>query len=153
MMSKTEPVSWYGIKIPYTDEQRGALMVEFENFWYICTHFDAGEQQRLEAAKLITQHAKALSKDKVVFLAGDLNARPGEDCVRYLREHFTPLTDMLKPTVVGSSSACIDYIFIYNTTGESDVKYEVLESQIVDTPLSRQASDHFPLMVKIRITE
>lgn len=153
MMSKTEPVSWYGIKIPYTDEQRGALMVEFDNFWYICTHFDAGEQQRLEAAKLITQHAKTLSKDKVVFLAGDLNARPGEDCVRYLREHFTPLTDMLKPTVVSSSSSCIDYIFIYDTIGESDVKYEVLESQIVDTPLSRQASDHFPLMVKIRITE
>ncbi|UKI38956.1 MAG: hypothetical protein L6V35_06700 [Alistipes putredinis] len=64
-----------------------------------------------------------------------------------------PLTDMLKPTVVGSSSSCIDYIFIYDTIGESDVKYEVLESQIVDTPLSRQASDHFPLMVKIRITE
>ena len=153
MLSKTEPLSWYGIKIPHTEEQRGALMAEFENFWYICTHFDAGVEQRLEAAKLITEHAQTLSKDKPVFFAGDLNARPNEDCVRYLNEHFIILSDITQPTVVGSSSACIDYIFLYRKTGGNDVKYEVLESKKVDTPLSQQASDHYPLMVKIRITE
>lgn len=153
MLSKAEPVSWYGIKIPYTDEQRGALMVEFDNFWYICTHFDAGVEKRLEAAKLITEHAEALSKDKPVFFAGDLNARPGEDCVRYLKEHFTPLSNTMLPTVVGSSSSCIDYIFIYKTVGGNPVKYEVLETQTITTALSGQASDHYPLMVKVRITE
>lgn len=154
MISKEEAVSYTGMKIPYTSEERGILMVEFEKFWYICTHFDAGEDKRLEAAQIISQLAAELSKDKVVFLAGDLNATPTEACIRHLKENFTPLNDTSLPTAGYADSPgnnrCIDYIFIYNTVNGAPVDYQITEREIIQ---NTSASDHYPLYVKILITE
>ncbi len=157
MLSKEKPLSCRGAKIPYTSEQRGVLAVEFGDFWYLCTHFDAGEEQRLQAAEQITEMAAELSSEKPVFLAGDFNARPSEKCISYLRQHFTALNDTDLPTAGyangSSSTKCIDYIFLYNRVGGKEINHQIIKREIVDTPLSRTASDHFPLFVRIRITE
>jgi len=157
ILSEERPLAWRGAKIPYTSEQRGVLAVEFNNFWYMCTHFDAGEEQRLQAAEQITELAASLSTEKPVFLAGDFNARPSEECIRYFRQNFTPLNDTNLPTAGHAKNPpqrkCIDYIFLYHYVGGKKINHQILQREVVDTPLSREASDHFPLFVQIRITE
>lgn len=157
MLSKVQPLSFAGQKIPYTTEQRAVLMVEFEKFWYLSTHFDDGVEQRLSAAKQITALAEKLSKDKYVFLAGDLNAVRSEDCVKYFEQYFTILNDPTEPTAGAADTPvnkrCIDYIFVYKTKAGRQANVSVTQRQVINQGAALTVSDHFPLFVDVLVIE
>lgn len=141
MLSKEKALSVQRIPLPCRSEPRGFLLVEFEKFYFACTHLSLHKENQIESVAIIRDLVSKL--DKPVFIAGDLNAKPQSPTMLAFKEFVTVLNNENRYTFNAMNpQLCIDYVLAYNA------KVEVLNS-FVD--YDNHASDHLPLYVDIKL--
>ena len=141
ILSKESALSMNYYPLPGSEEARVILIVEFENFYFACTHLSLTEADQIASANKIQNIFAPLGKP--VILAGDFNARPDSECIHAFEKFCTPISDMNLFTFPASEpNSCIDYIF----TTESSVKSK--NFNVINEP---QASDHRPLFVEVEL--
>jgi endonuclease/exonuclease/phosphatase family metal-dependent hydrolase len=144
ILSKKIPLSSKFISLPGTEEQRGLLIAEFDEYIICCTHFSLTEKDRLESVEIIS--GLFARSAKPVFLAGDINAVPESEVVKNLETRWLMLNDPSSPTIPSTNpTKCIDFIFTLKNNGE---EIKTLKSVVENEPL---ASDHLPVWVRISI--
>ena len=128
--------------LPCPKEPRGLLVVEMQKYYILCTHLSLSEPYRVESVAIIKDVISKL-KNKPVFIAGDMNAKPGSKPIVAFKEYATVLNDETKFTFPSTGPrVCIDYIFGVNGT------FKVLGRKIFYESL---ASDHVPLYVDVKV--
>lgn len=144
LLSKEKPVKHSIIPLPGREEARVLLMVEFENYVCISTHFSLTPEDQMLSLPVITDALKQVTKP--VIMLGDLNTKPESAVFAALKEKFIPLTDIKKSTYPSQSpEECIDYILGYTGNGNT---YTVLGNWVIEDTL---ASDHRPVLADIRL--
>lgn len=129
-------------RLPCPKEPRGMLVVELKKYYIISTHLSLKEAQRVESVAIIKDVVSKL-KNKPVFIAGDMNARPNSAPIVAFKEFTTLLSDDSKYTFPSTNPrVCIDYIFGVNGS------FKVLNRKIFYESL---ASDHLPLYVDVKV--
>jgi endonuclease/exonuclease/phosphatase family metal-dependent hydrolase len=128
--------------LPCPKEPRGLLVVEMDKYYILCTHLSLSEPYRVESVAIIKGVISKL-KDKPVFIAGDMNAKPGSAPINAFKEFAQLLTDDNKCTFPSNGPrVCIDYIFGVNGT------FKVLKNFVFYDSLF---SDHVPLYVDVKV--
>ena len=87
---------------------------------------------------------------KPVFLCGDLNATPDSQTLSQLSENWTVLSEPAPTYPSQNPRSCIDYILAL----KNRARYDVLGSEVCikfETADVREASDHLPVYVDVRI--
>ena len=140
-----------GTAKPDPDDNRGIIIAEFPDYYFLSTHYSLNAEDRDVATDYIINFAK--SADKPVFLGGDLNIKETYRAMVTLKENgFTILNDTKLFTYPSTDPVdCIDFILGYN---KSSISYKVTERGIAnqsDVDLTT-ASDHLPVYVKIEYT-
>ena len=121
---------------------RASVIVELKKYYIISTHLSLKEAQRVESVAIIKDVVSKL-KNKPVFIAGDMNARPNSAPIVAFKEFTTLLSDDSKYTFPSTNPrVCIDYIFGVNGS------FKVLNRKIFYESL---ASDHLPLYVDVKV--
>ena len=136
-----------------TLEPRGALWVEISDgatTWQVInTHLGLGRnERRVQASELAGWIKDAMERRPMIF-CGDLNSRSGSRVHRMLgpglqEAQFATRGAQRRTFSTSFRWVCLDYIY-----ASGDVKFR--ESQVIDTPLARIASDHFPLMADVTV--
>ena len=140
LLSKEKPIRSYQVDLP-GKEPRTLLIVEFNQFYMGCTHWDLTEADRQTSVKIVKREAAKL--DKPFLLAGDFNAHPESNVLESFKEDFT-LLNAEKPDGK-DSKGMIDYIAAYKTVGTTP--FSRLSQRVIKEPI---ASDHNPVIVDIR---
>lgn len=143
VLSKDKPVDVKILPLPGVREARTALIVELPRYVVVNTHLSLINKERVESVKLITEAVRHYQKP--VILIGDLNAKPDEDPLLYLKKEWQIINDIklgTYPSVKPHST--IDYILGYGTNGQT---YTKLEYRVIDEEI---ASDHRPIFGDIR---
>ena len=145
VLSKEKPLSWRTVKLPCSSEERVFLIVEFESYYFCCTHFSLLEEYRLKAVEIIT--AEAAKLDKPVFIAGDLNARPESSVLSGLRENFEIFEKRGSPLTFPASSPNreIDFVGMYKSDIFTPIIYD---HYVVNAPIE---SDHRPIFAEVEV--
>ena len=142
VLTKEPALSTEFHRLPCPREPRGMLVVEMKKYYIICTHLSLSEPYRVESVKIIKDVISKL-KNKPVFIAGDMNAKPASKPIVAFKEYATLLTDDSKYTFPSTNPRiCIDYIFGVNGS------FKVLGRKIFYESL---ASDHLPLYVDVKV--
>lgn len=130
-----------------------------KKFYFFNTHFDhQAVVARKESAKLILSKINEIAEDKPVIFMGDLNGDHNSDWYKSLEESDL-LSDTYKqvedPYAVNgsfngfgrrtSSKSIIDHVFV--TKHFQTTKWGIL----TDTYHGKFPSDHFPVMVKLKV--
>ena len=149
-------VDHYTIALPKGNgsEPRAAAVVETDRFVFACAHLDfADEPSRLRQAEILTAELlESRNKTgKPVILCGDFNAAPDSRTLDFLREWWDVVSpyDLSFPSV--SPRACIDYIMVlkgsceYRVVGRAGVRSKFKFGD------PKTASDHLPVVVKLRL--
>lgn len=132
------------------EENRTLLMLEFDDFWFIATHYDLIHDNRVASSKIVMQEIKKLNKP--VYLAGDLNINSTtNEGYNILAQSFVPVTPLTYYD--GKLKNTIDYVlYSDNGTGRKPVfkgsKIET-EMKLGDKLTLPQVSDHFPVWVNV----
>lgn len=145
VLSKVKPLSWRTVKLPCSSEERVLLIVEFEEYYFCCTHFSLHEEYRLKAVNIITEEASKL--DKPVIIAGDLNALPDSSVLSSLRKNFEVFEKSGSPLTFPASAPNreIDYVAMYKTPRYYPIVYE---HYVVNAPVE---SDHRPIFTSVEL--
>ena len=145
ILSKEKPKSWRTVKLPCSSEERVLLIVEFEEYYFCCTHFSLHEEYRLKAVDIITEEASKL--DKPVIIAGDLNALPDSSVLSSLRKNFEVFEKSGSPLTFPASAPNreIDYVAMYKTPRYYPIVYE---HYVVNAPVE---SDHRPIFASVEL--
>ena len=141
ILTREQPLSAKRIPLP-GEEPRVLLVVELEDYVLACTHLDLEEEQRLASVPLILEEAQYWQKP--FLLAGDWNDAPESELIHVMSEYFTILSGDDPTYPADEPKECIDYVASFK-----DHPVEALDSKVIDEP---EASDHRPLMVKLRLT-
>ena len=142
VLSKKPALSVEFHRLPCRREPRGLLVVEFEKYYMLCTHLSLNEEDRVTSVGIIRDVVSKL-KNKPVFIAGDMNARPTSKPMEAFKEFSTVLSDAKKCTIPSNEPrACIDYIL--GTNGS----FKVLSDYVCYDVLY---SDHLPLYVDVKV--
>lgn len=143
LLSKEKPVAVKRIPLPGKEEKRVLLMVEFDRYVVLCTHFSLTEHDRLTSARIVVDAVEGI--EKPVFLAGDMNALPDSETVEILGKRFTMLSDPGQGTYPSEPEPkeCIDHIY-------GSGRLVSLGSRVVNEPV---ASDHRPVWVDVRLND
>ena len=139
---------------PIPDEKRGAIWAEIEiegMSWHVLnTHFGLGrEERRLQAQHFNTEWiARTLPGPLVI--CGDFNSRPGSRVHSILSENVTDVfrrTKGRRPRTFSTNLPviCLDYIYVSDNVA-------VDHAEVINDPITRLASDHFPLVAEVRVT-
>lgn len=139
ILTREKPLSWKRIPLP-GEEPRVLLVVELRDYVMACTHLDLEEDQRLASVPLIVEEAQRWKKPFI--LAGDWNDGPDSELLQAMSQFFTVLSCTEPTYPADEPNECIDYIAFFNSH-----LVKALESCVIDEP---EASDHRPIMVKIR---
>jgi endonuclease/exonuclease/phosphatase family metal-dependent hydrolase len=142
--------SWC-VQFPLTPgrHMRGAVFVRCTvgrtRFVAVGTHLSLDATERAAQARLLKDQLNEL--DEPYVLCGDLNEGPGGSGWRTLADGLVDAGDTQGSGEVftfpsGSPSRRIDGIF-------ADPRFEVLDYRVIDTHLSRRASDHFPIVADL----
>jgi endonuclease/exonuclease/phosphatase family metal-dependent hydrolase len=116
--------------------------VEFKKYYLLCTHLSLNEEDRVTSVGIIRDVVSKL-KNKPVFIAGDMNARPTSKPMMAFKEFCTVLSDDSKFTIPSDNPrACIDYVLGTNGT------FNVVGNHVFYDSL---ASDHLPLYVDVKV--
>lgn len=143
VLSKEKACSVKFYPMPNKVEDRGLLVVEFKNYYLLCTHLSGVPKNQGRGVQVDTIREVAAKLDKPAFIAGDMNARPESAPMAAFREFATILSDEGKFTAPSNyPSKCIDYIL--GTNG----KFKVLKNSIMFDCL---ASDHLPIYVDVKV--
>jgi endonuclease/exonuclease/phosphatase family metal-dependent hydrolase len=110
---------------------------------FVGTHFDhTSEVERLNQAKQLSQFLSG--DDLPSLLAGDLNALPESETMRFLFRDWTPSSVNFEPTIPSTSpKSKIDYILY-----RPEYRWRVIESRVID---ERIASDHNPVFTVLEL--
>ena len=137
-------------------EPRAAAVVETDRFIFACAHLDfADGPSRLIQAQTVS---KALVErfektGKPVILCGDFNAAPDSETINYFRENWDIITSELPTFPSDNPRACIDYIMVL----KGSCKYRLVGFPGVKTKFGtgnpKTASDHLPVMARIRLNQ
>lgn len=155
LLSKTKPLSVRTMIVPFTDaskdkENRGILIGEFADYYFISTHYSLNAEDRDAATDSICNFT--FSVDKNVIVAGDFNARPTYRAIQtFLNNGFSILNNTSILTFPSDNpTSCIDMILYFEQ--DEVTRYRVLNSGIptghgvdLSTP-----SDHLPVYVLLR---
>ena len=141
LLSKERPIGIKNVALPGKEERRTLLIVEFPNYYAICTHFSLTEKDRIESVKILN-HELSLLKAKPVFLAGDLNATPDSPEIKALAENFHIVNNPKAFTFPADKpDRTIDYIGIWKATADQ-CYWNPSAVRVLNAPL---ASDHRPI--------
>ena len=151
ILSKTEPISVKTQSFAPSDtskdkESRGFLIAEFDNFYFLCTHYSLNADDRDTATEWAIRFAR--QSDKTVFIAGDFNAQPTYRAMVTFKEYgFSILNNTALYTYPAKDpTSCIDMIISYRP--DDSLKYTTTETGVVteepDLTLS-DVSDHLPV--------
>ena len=131
-------------RLPCPREPRGLLVVEMDKYYMLCTHLSLSEPYRVESVAIIRDVISKL-KDKPVFIAGDMNARPTSKPIMAFKEFATVLSNDKQFTIPSNDPrACIDYILGVNGS------FKVSKSMVIYDCLY---SDHLPLYVDVKVSK
>jgi endonuclease/exonuclease/phosphatase family metal-dependent hydrolase len=129
--------------LPCRREPRGLLIVEFKNYYLLCTHLSLNEEDRVTSVGIIRDIVSKLNKP--AFIAGDMNARPQSKPMVEFRKFAQVLNDDSKFTIPSQNPrSCIDYILGVN--GQFKVKRDYVYKDVF-------ASNHLPLYVDVKIVK
>jgi len=138
---------------PIPNELRGAVWTKVimgGDVWQVMnTHFGLGrEERRLQARHFATDWiAQAMPGPLVV--CGDLNSRPGSAVHRMLARDVVDVyrssgAHRGRTFPTGLPLLCLDYVF-------ATPSVRVNRVEVLRTPLSRIASDHFPIVADLEV--
>lgn len=156
LLSRTEPLSVETKIIPFSDaskdkENRGMIIAEFPDYYFISTHYSLNADDRDRATDAILRFTD--EAHKTVFVAGDFNAQPTyRAMVTFKNYGYVILNDTKTYTFPSDKpTQCIDMILSFSAFEEA-IKYRVTASGIAETPNVNLAntSDHLPVYVKLR---
>jgi endonuclease/exonuclease/phosphatase family metal-dependent hydrolase len=137
-------------------ERRGAVWVRVEHngrpIHLVNTHLGLNRRDRLAQTEALfgpewLSHTRC---GPPLILCGDFNARPGSPVHRRVLQQLRDVqpdpprrrTRRTFPTHYPLAS--LDHVFL-------SAEFEVLRVEVVRTPLTRVASDHYPLLVELRL--
>ncbi|HEY5895229.1 MAG TPA: endonuclease/exonuclease/phosphatase family protein [Chthoniobacterales bacterium] len=140
---------------PVPREPRGAIWVEImagDVTWQLMnTHFGLGrDERRLQAAELAENWMHPASEKPPVVVCGDFNSRPSsfvhQILARKAMDAFR-VKGLPHPATFSTRFAfvCLDYLFVSPDVVVRDVSAVV-------TPMSKLASDHFPVIADLEQT-
>jgi endonuclease/exonuclease/phosphatase family metal-dependent hydrolase len=140
----------------FLKEQRGAIWVSVtidgREVQVINTHFGLGRGERRQQASAILgdEWLGAARAAGPVVVCGDFNSPAGGVVHRMFREALTdaqlevPIIGTRRTFATAFPFVCLDYIFV-----TPEIRVEAVE--IPRTPLTRAASDHFPLIADLDV--
>lgn len=144
ILCKDIPLRWYQIALPGKDEARTALIAEFENYFFCCTHFSMLEEDRIEATRIIMEQFNRSKKS--VFVAGDLNAKPEDRVMREWRKQYNYSIPIDKMSCLSVQPPLrIDYILHYFP---DNIKGYIRDGGVIDI----RHFDHSPLWIDVSIS-
>ena len=131
-------------------ESRGFLIAEFDNFYFLCTHYSLNADDRDTATEWAIRFAR--QSDKTVFIAGDFNAQPTYRAMVTFKEYgFSILNNTALYTYPAKDpTSCIDMIISYRP--DDSLKYTTTETGVVTEEPGltlSDVSDHLPVFVTI----
>ena len=138
VMSKEKPLNVRNVSLPGREEARTLLVVEFEKYIFLATHFSLTAADQIKSIEVILK--EVFSKEKPVFMAGDMNSVPSSLTQKNIRKYFKVLTDDRWITCNGE---CIDYIYGYE---KKKGKFAVRRKGRIEDHV---ASDHCPVYVDV----
>lgn len=154
MLSREKPLSHRRVPLPCRSEPRSLLIVEFADCYYCCTHLSLNAEDRVSDVVIIIDELSKL--DKPVFIAGDFNAKPHEEAMQLLAQHFIVCTKLPRETFPADEpSTEIDYICQY-TAKQPHTAAEVTDHHVIEpseSPDVSIASDHRPIVADVRFTK
>lgn len=145
VLSKKPALSTKFYPMPHRREDRGVLVVEFKKYYLVCTHLSGQyiRNGRCVQVDVIREAVSGLKKP--VFIAGDMNARPGTPVMKAFKEFAVVLSDENKKTAPSHDPrGCIDYVL--GTNGS----FKVLGEEVI---YGCFASDHLPLYVDVKVSK
>ena len=137
-------------------ERRGALWTEVEvagkRIEVVATHFGLNRRERLSQARAITGPEWLGLPDcqAPTVLCGDFNALPGSSVYRLITRHLRDVQRGKGRLPRGTWPVQLPFMRIDHLFVTHDLK--VHHVTIPRTPLTRIASDHLPLVVKLEFT-
>ena len=145
----------FDIRLPKGDgyEPRVCVVAETATYVMAAVHLDhSSEQVRTQQARLITDELmkRYRRSRKPVFLCGDLNATPDSQTLSQLSQDWTVISEQAATYPSQGPRKCIDYILAL----KNRARYEVLGTAVCmdfETTDVREASDHLPVYVDVRI--
>lgn len=147
ILYQEKSLSTVSIPLPGEKEPRVLVAVEFPDCWVATVHLSTTKSFRLKSVPLILEFAA--KQTKPVILTGDWNARPDSAEVGELRKGFKILSDekvFTCPTVKPDET--IDYIAVDLAHAG---KVTVEESKVLTDEV--EGSDHYPLLMRLRIAK
>lgn len=143
ILSKEKPKNFYYLPLPGREEERTFLVVEFDNYYFCCTHLSLTPEDQLASIPILRK--EAAKAQKPLFIAGDLNATPESATIKELENDFQILTNSSWNTFPADKpDSCIDYIAAYKT---SDTPFSLFSNAVWYETV---ASDHRPVVADIR---
>lgn len=142
VLSKERPISIERILLPGSEEPRTLISLEFDDYFFVCSHFSLTEEDAKKSEQIVSQ--KFAGSAKPAIFAGDLNVVPSSLVIKNFTDNFTILSDTTKHTYPANNpTTTIDYIMI---SKNSDLKYRKLDAKVVNEPT---VSDHRPIYVDL----
>lgn len=150
VLSRTEPLSVATQSFPYSDadkdkEDRGFIVAEFDDFFFLCTHYSLNADDRDTATAWAISFARQCGK--TVFVAGDFNAKPTyRAMVTFQNNGFEILNDTSLPTYPSDApESCIDMILRY--ADDTTVDFLTVDAGVPASAAGMalaDVSDHLP---------
>lgn len=155
--SRERPVRSFSVVMERGEgaEPRVLVVSEFARYVYATTHLDhVSAAQRAVQAETINRimMREYGASPKPVFLGGDLNDTPDSEPLRILRKAWKILTPAEATFSSHDPQTCIDYILQL----DNGAACEVLGARVLKqfrTGDVRQASDHLPVLLDVRLPE
>ena len=136
-------------------ESRAYIIAEFEDFYFLSTHFslDAADRDAMTASII----SFANTAGKTVFVGGDFNAQPTYTAMQTFQSNgFNILNDLNHKTYTSSNpESLIDMILGFRKTA-SDKQYTVVDKGVPTPPsgvVLKDISDHLPYCVTVDIAD
>lgn len=157
ILSKTKPLSvenrtWQRNDESTDKENRGCIIAEFADYYFVCTHYSLNDVDRDAATADLIKFARSV--DKPVFVAGDFNAKPNYRAMMTFKNNgFKILNDVTQYTFPSDKpESCIDMIIFYDST--KLFEYAVEDSGVagvssVNINNKTVTSDHLPVFLDL----
>lgn len=136
-------------------ESRAYIIAEFEDFYFISTHYSLNADDRDTMTESIIDFADTAGK--TVFVGGDFNAQPAYRAMQTFQSNgFNILNDLNENTYPSSNpEALIDMILGFRKTAE-DKPYTVVDKGVPTPPsgvVLKNISDHLPYCVTVEMDD
>ena len=133
-------------------EPRSAAVAETEKFVFISVHLDY--KDHASAALQAHQLSDSVKvwfggSGKPVFLAGDMNATPGNDVIAALEEDWMQISCSEPTFPCPDAKKVIDYIFVLKGGPECKVLRSAVPYEVKGCNVD-PASDHYPIFVDVK---